>query len=346
MSILVMGIGVLSVISLFPISFLRTLQATNLTHATILRYNADALAEARGPGLIHNPDAPLEPPNNPANNYAEHDNTSYVIDPLGWNFSSLLLRDNFGNDGPATPSTLRRFNAGITTPTEAANLVTLPDSWVQQARANPTAFTLTSVTLPAGTDLSGVPISVPDARSRVILTDITARVSEVREITSVAAGPAINWDAAFPLPAGFTPTEVRVETQEQRYTWLMTVRNRGDHTDPDPKKWKHIAGVDVVVFFRRALSPLDERIFKVSDVQGRDVTINHNADGTQPFAKKGGYLFDVDNFRWFRIQNSVVNAANTVVTLDRAPINLFDPINNKPVIVPRGIVDVYPIGTK
>ena len=41
MSVLVMGIGVISVISLFPISFLRSVQATNLTNATILRYNAE-----------------------------------------------------------------------------------------------------------------------------------------------------------------------------------------------------------------------------------------------------------------------------------------------------------------
>jgi len=333
MSILVMGIGVLSVISLFPISFLRTLQATNLTHATILRYNAEAIIEVRSPNFIHDPDADAD--------FVEHDNTNYVIDPLGWNFSSAALQDFFGNDGAAA-STLPRFNTGIATAADAANLVTLPDSWVQQARANPTAFAANTVSLPATVDLSSMIPPNPLPRSRVILTDITARVSEVREITSVAAGPVITWDAAFPLPAGFTPTEVRVETHEQRYTWLMTVRNTGNHADPNPANWEHIAAVDVVVFFRRTLSPLDERLFTVSAVSGRDVNIDHNADGTQPFSKKGGYLFDVDNCRWYRIQDSIAwNPTTTRVTLDRAPTGSL--VN---VIVPRGIVDVYPIGSK
>jgi hypothetical protein len=42
MSMLVTGIGVLSVIVLLPLSFVRAIQATNLTNGTILRYNAES----------------------------------------------------------------------------------------------------------------------------------------------------------------------------------------------------------------------------------------------------------------------------------------------------------------
>jgi Tfp pilus assembly protein PilV len=42
MSMLVAGIGILSVIVLFPLSFIRAVQATNLTNGTILRFNAES----------------------------------------------------------------------------------------------------------------------------------------------------------------------------------------------------------------------------------------------------------------------------------------------------------------
>jgi hypothetical protein len=42
MSMMVAGIGILSVIVLLPLSFVRSIQAINLTNGTILRYNAEA----------------------------------------------------------------------------------------------------------------------------------------------------------------------------------------------------------------------------------------------------------------------------------------------------------------
>ena len=42
MSMLVAAIGVMSVIVLLPLSFVRSVQATNLTNGTILRYNAES----------------------------------------------------------------------------------------------------------------------------------------------------------------------------------------------------------------------------------------------------------------------------------------------------------------
>ena len=45
MSMLVMGIGVLGVIALLPLAFVRAVQATNLTNGTILRYNAESMTD-------------------------------------------------------------------------------------------------------------------------------------------------------------------------------------------------------------------------------------------------------------------------------------------------------------
>jgi hypothetical protein len=43
MSLMVTGIGILGVVSLLPLAFVRAVQATNLTNGTILRYNAEGL---------------------------------------------------------------------------------------------------------------------------------------------------------------------------------------------------------------------------------------------------------------------------------------------------------------
>ena len=44
-SMLIMGIGIVSLATLFPISVLRSIQATQVTNATMLRYNAEALVD-------------------------------------------------------------------------------------------------------------------------------------------------------------------------------------------------------------------------------------------------------------------------------------------------------------
>ena len=45
MSILIMSIGVVTLATLFPIAILRSVQATQLTNATILRYDAEAIID-------------------------------------------------------------------------------------------------------------------------------------------------------------------------------------------------------------------------------------------------------------------------------------------------------------
>ena len=52
-SMLIMSIGVVSLAALFPISVLRTAQATQLTHSVFLRNNAEAAVESNM-GLLSN----------------------------------------------------------------------------------------------------------------------------------------------------------------------------------------------------------------------------------------------------------------------------------------------------
>lgn len=74
MSLMIMGIGVVSLATLFPIATLRVLEATNLTNSTIARYNAEGVVDAF-PAIIHEP-AGI------GNGQALGRN--YMVDPLGW----------------------------------------------------------------------------------------------------------------------------------------------------------------------------------------------------------------------------------------------------------------------
>ena len=56
MSLLIMGIGVSSLITLFPISAKRVIEATNMTNATVLRFTAEAVIDSQ-PNLVFDPDS-------------------------------------------------------------------------------------------------------------------------------------------------------------------------------------------------------------------------------------------------------------------------------------------------
>ena len=45
MSLMVTGIGILGVIALLPLAFVRAVQATNLTNGTILRYDTESMID-------------------------------------------------------------------------------------------------------------------------------------------------------------------------------------------------------------------------------------------------------------------------------------------------------------
>ena len=55
MSLMIMSIGMASVAVLFPISVLRSVQATQMTNSAILKYNVEAFVQMN-PSLIFDPD--------------------------------------------------------------------------------------------------------------------------------------------------------------------------------------------------------------------------------------------------------------------------------------------------
>jgi len=364
MAILVAGIGLVAVITLFPIAVLRSVHATQLTNATILRFNAESVIDVL-PQIVHDPDG-IDDPNRPGERYIEHFNQRFVVDPVGWwlmGSEHPNLKDWFGNDG-ANPMTdpqrrLRRYSGGTPSENEARRLVTLPDSWILQWEGTPASEDLTGitgsapwVTLPGTFDSS----ALPGTESRVVLFDLAnGRSGQVRRITNIQ-GPRL--DLEQPVH-GFQGVErVRVETREHRYTWLLTVRTNGFGD----------AAIDVVVFFRRPFSPEDEHVYDATFLAGQNEALirfsctRRNGQTTplpEPFVKEGGFVFDVTNARWYRVVavDKPGNAYDLRLTLERPAFETAGNDTNPEdafigdeefggAMFMRGVVEVFPLGRR
>jgi len=403
MSLMVTGIGVLGVVALFPLAFVRAVQATNLTNGTILRYNAEGLlspdprfllrwqanwAYQAGdvvlvpaiPGVIFScttagTSGAYPPPSSgtapPAWNATVGSTTAdgsvvwtsqvnppvrYVIDPIGWNAVGNTLQGVLGNNGAATPApdpnAIPRFNGEVTNAIAATLQASLPDSWVEMARAplSPAATTTTSVTL-MNVDLSamqysapqivtgGAPPAPPYTVSRVVLIDATGKFSQTRIITGFTAPATISWSVNDPLTGGFTPATARVETQQGRYSWLLTVL---------PSTSSILSNIEVTVFFNRTGTSLDEQVFQEQTPNADGVTTPFHfayTPGKKPFVKKGSFLFDCYFGRWYRVVNVLNDTGSAFdITVDQ-PRQQADMLLGTTfgAVFMRGVVDVFPI---
>ncbi|WP_339907621.1 hypothetical protein [Symmachiella dynata] len=259
MSLLVVGVGLVSVAVLFPLSILRTIEATQLTSATMVRYNAEELIDTF-PAIVFDPEGDGDA--------GEHANTNYIVDPFGFDVLTTL-------SGAAVPASgespvpfgsfLERFpgsigNGGIipdlTTPnpSAAANFVTLPDSWdtlLDETSSIPANYlpATPSIELPGAAaaigltaDYDGTVLGVPVYRA--IFFDATGDRSHTRVLTGITniANSVLTW--ADPLPNGFTPATAWLQVQERHYSWLLTVRRGTPSNHPGPDGQPGEAGVD------------------------------------------------------------------------------------------------------
>lgn len=376
MSVMIMGLGVIPLATLFPISVKRSAQATQLTNATILRYNAEAMLDAFPGPLLHDPD------NDGDRNEHRYTNRKYVVDPIGYLLADApAYQGRFGNDGQgAAFGNIRRFDAGFSALGTGPNFFAQQDSWRLQFEGIPTSNTLTDLIFDPA-DLSTELMTEIDQNardgfsqgiwSRIVVFDENGKQAQIRPLTLISpvdiANNSITGLASLPDNLRYVDSmglgivsKVRIEIQEQRYTYLLSVRHQ-------PTR---VAAVDVVVFFKRDFSPLNEVVHSVSNfvrysngsdnqpgVAGEDdnqdgntddpgelgwkgsddepnyaFTLHYNnnitgsplnmsADDIKPPLKKGGHIFDIRNARWYRIQNYVENTAGT-----EAVVTLDQPI--------------------
>lgn len=103
MSLMIMSIGISAVAVLFPISVLRSVQATQLTNAAILKRNAQALLDMRQE-LVFDPDGD--------GNFDEHigaqQELNYIVDPSG--YFEMATGAAFSTASYATFATLSNNN--------------------------------------------------------------------------------------------------------------------------------------------------------------------------------------------------------------------------------------------
>ncbi|MCR9202749.1 MAG: hypothetical protein NXI04_29240, partial [Planctomycetaceae bacterium] len=209
--------------------------------------------------------------------------------------------------------------------------------------------------------------NIPDGRMSLSYP-LTARNGQVCVWTEAAVGGIAANDyngdgmtSGRALPVEFLDTEPsRVIIQQKRvqdFNWLLTVR-RG----PDGRA----RGVDVVVMFNNGRKPENERVFPANFVDGSfgvsvaaTSGVDGNGDPAEPFLKRGGWVLDVDNARWYRIANYVehpspvsdaANPTQFLVTLESAAVETTPGVAAGGLVggamfIP-GIVDVYPLGSR
>jgi Tfp pilus assembly protein PilV len=348
MSLAIMGIGIVVVASLFPAAVLRTIHATQLTNGTILRYNAESAVDVRKMARFR-PGSTTEA-------------QVYLVDPLGYRTREA--------DGDATPGTLSgatnltRLTDGIgaaaadtaAAVNAAAAVVTLPDSWVEQARGDVNASTVTrdsdagtaSITLP------NPPMDISHLDSgmlvRVILFNATGRGSVTldadppdpsqSQTLTFTTNSAKHLNAIMDARA-FTPGGLAiVQAQERRYTWMLTVRQdvpfTGGTSGPAPK-------YDIVVFFNRSFNPVDEKTYLATATLAQKAASRVQvafdpAPAKPPHYQRGGFifLFAGNTGKWYRVQKVFSEETdNVVLQLDEAP-----PASSSAVLM-RGIVEVF-----
>ncbi len=388
-SILIMSIGLVSVIVMFPLATFRSIRATQLTQAAILKRNAEtvlAYAQEVGQGQVSPQAFPWFSPNplyDPRLNGLGN-SPRMVFDPLGWHLvGQANFADGFkkANDADLDLAPILRLNGGTEFDPAPGNPATVSnaersaayrlasgDTWINVIESNLVTYTAGAVTATIdGASAAGIATAAGAPLSRVLLFDITGKTCHVRPIRTIGAGNIVDWNEAAdttdrdgngtfagPLPAGFVPAYARLQTQDRRYTWLMTL--------PVPGRYVHVA-----VFFNRPFSPDDELVYDCYPTGGEDQdgdgildagedlnsngvldpvqldfsVDNFDAAAVQPglpaFVKKNAFVLDAVNLEWYRVQ-TINGTRVTITTLDgRASDDL------RFAIFMRGIVDVYPM---
>lgn len=331
----IMSIGVISLATLFPLSVLRTIQATQLTHATQLRYNAEGLVEAF-PFLVHDPDPDLNP-------MTTHVDERFVVDPLGFSVfdtETPAIRDTYGHNAAGfagVPTPRSRYGSFVfqAAPNVAGAraFTSLPDSFADY-------FDLVIDGTDASWDPDGDNLAIQIAPSqigdladgdRVVLFHPNAKRSEVRTVNGDPVAGKVTLDRAL---TEFDPDRVIGQTSNPLYSWLLTCQRSSGTTTT--------VAVSVAVFFNRKLSIAEEQIYPITNAQELLVTIQPGV--AEPNIKAGGYVLDAQTMRWYRIAKVGPTVGNILsVTLAEPRIGTLT--NGQWFgIFPERLVDVYPIG--
>lgn len=354
-ALMIMAIGVVSLASLFPIAVLKTAKANQLTNATNIRYNAEALL-AVYPWIATDPNPVIGASGRP---FGDQVTVPFLFDP-----QALV---------PGRPAAMEsvvgflpRYGGGFNLSTAAADAVSAGlDTWSVIHENSVTNVTSTQLDL---TDLNTVSsLQWPGANQmRAQLFYNGGKSSLTRMVTQATNGSTtllftedLDGDNSLDtgedqngnllldqhtLPAGITFESARLESRERRYTLLLTVR---------PSEGTK----DVVVFYGRSFTREDEVVYgtppngititngiansTASLVEGsRTFNLTWPAGADAPNLKRGAWVLDAQGGYWYRIENYT-----PIEGVNASTITLASNIQQESrlVVFPRGVIDVYPL---
>ena len=139
----------------------------------------------------------------------------------------------------------------------------------------------------------------------------------------------------------FKPGRVLVQTARTHdFSWLLTVRRGSDG---------QARGIDVVVMHNKSTTADDERVYSATFAKGSYVVpvVSDggkfaNQETAQPALRRGGFVLDVQNARWYRVRGHSVTATGWQLELESPVIDSATP--GKAMFLP-GVIDVFPMGS-
>ena len=380
-ALLVMSIGVVSLASLFPVAVLKTARANQLTIATNLRYNAEALMKVY-PWIYADPnpvDTAIQgviPDGNPFNDYDFSASRPYLFDPLATIPGRPVPM-------PTALGILPRYSGGFDVSAATADAICSgPDTWSLIHEASVTSMNAGFTQMELN-DLNAVGIQWPGPNQmRVQIFFNGGKSSMTRMVTGIGTNNVLLWtedingnstlDAnedqngnfvldAHALPGVITYESARLESRERRFTWLLTVRPQDTGASfTGSLGAKPSFDVSVVVYFGRGFSPQEEQVYGtvpvgvpavLNLVGSSTVTLQEGSrlftvtwpSGSTPAIKRGGYVLDAQHGYWYQVENytDTTGSTSSVVTLTS---NILE--RSTLVAFPRGVVDVFPISSQ
>ena len=359
LAMFIMAVGVTMIAAIFPLSVRQSLEATRMTNATLYSYQAAALLKTNSSVIPDHTVFGIRGAVNPAVANI-NDVRVTVVDPLG---QTILAKDFGNNNGTADASSAVRGNGGVTNWASAQNLMVSRDAWAaewsdQEVSVNGarTEITFSAPSIPKFEDLKTGNTLINNATAprfnilgRLEIISDDGLSSQVRIFDKAdIAGTYDKVTLSTPLPATnySNPREVRSQILEPRYSWMLTTRSqllgRGDDNTVATADDIYVVEGDIVVFFRRPFTDLNEQRYAVTaGTNPEDLNLSWASADQKPTIKPGVFIFDPANGNWYRISavTSLDDTARTAsVVLNKAIQGNF-PAN---VIFQEAVVEVYP----
>lgn len=336
MTLMIMGLGVTSVFTLFPLSVVRSLKASQQTNAALLAHNARELLNGQALPLDADPDSAAVLNGLPG---------TFWFDPYGDVES--------GGTTVGNPVTMPRVGLGpisspVTSLSQIDRKLASPDSWVTLLDGQATVATR-SVDFGGSVNLADV-----GSNSRVIVYSGTTSETRPLDATTVSGGSVSLSGTAPGVPdfSAIGTLRTRIENFERRYTWLLTITSDGND---------RFQG-ECVVFFRRSFHPDDEATYVTDYVynpatddpsKSRQITVT--MPNTAPAPGRGDRFFGMRQLpggkyrgTWYRIVSIDSTTSGTDIDYDIVVDKGYDGVSGDSTknrtMFPRGIVDVFDFG--